>query len=126
MAWQEKVRANLASRLVPGEEVQALIVARSANMAGAVGALFANPMRLIVATNRRILLCRPARIGNGVREVLAEFPREIRLGPTHGLSYRTGALGSPLVISRGAYKQVDAADALLQSPAGSDDPAQRV
>jgi hypothetical protein len=116
MAWREKMRANVAPLLVSGEDVQALITARSLNMAGSVGALFANPMRLIIATDRRILLCRPARLGNSVREVLHEFPRNIKLGPTHGLSYRTDALGTALEIGHGAYKDVQAADAQLQMP----------
>jgi hypothetical protein len=114
MAWKDKMRASLASTvLVEGEDVQALITARALGGGGAVGALFANPMRLIVATDRRILLCRPARVGNSVREVLAEFPRNIRLGPTHGIAYRTEVLRDPLEISRGAFNDVEAADALI-------------
>lgn len=119
MAWQEKTRASVAPFLAAGEEVQALVIARSAETMGAVGALFANPMRVIVVTDRRILLCRPSRLSNRVQAVLQQVPRDTRLGPTHGLSYRTDALGTPLEIGRGAYKEVEAADALIPAAPGT-------
>ena len=46
-------------------------------------------------------------------EVLSEHPRATRLGPPHGLWYRTDALGSRLYIGRIYQKDVVAADAAL-------------
>ena len=73
-----------------------------------------NSYRVVVVTDRRILVCRSGRFRTTpVNAVVAELPRETRIGPATGLWYRCESLGERLYIHKRYHKDVAAADALL-------------
>lgn len=121
-AWEEAVKAGTAKLLEPGEEVQVVI---PANRLGWYFAFFAHWVvllmgrRLIVVTDRRILLCRLSRLrarGRLVEELLGELPRATMIGPVRGRSeYRTRLLGQRLYIDRTHFEDVAVADAAAQT-----------
>jgi|SRR5579862_9508281 len=124
MALRDKIRANAAPFLEAGEEIQAVIPAQTMSAYWVLLSywiiLASNGLRVIVVTDRRILLCQSGRVRMTlVREVLAELPRQTVIGPAHGLWYRTDALGQRLYINRRFHKDLAAADAAIGAPAGS-------
>lgn len=131
MAIRDKIRANAAPVLQPGEEIQVVIPAQTVSQYFALISIWiivaSNALRVIVVTDRRILLCRSGRIRQSpVGEVLAELPRQTLIGPAHGLWYRTDALGQRLYINRRFHKHVAAADdgaTATAQPSGVDAPA---
>ncbi len=120
MAYRDTIRRNAAPLLAPGEEIQAVIPAQTlsgywALLSGWI-LLLSGGLRVIVATDRRILVCRSGRMRRTVvGEVLSEHPRATRIGPAHGLWYRTEALGQRLYIGRNNHRDVSEADAALDA-----------
>jgi len=115
VAIREKIRANAAPLLREGEEIQAVIPAQTISayyaLISAWIIILLNGHRVIVATDRRILLCGSGRFSlTEVREVLAELPRQTAIGPALGLWYKTESLGERLYIHRRFHKDVAAAD----------------
>src|ERR1700691_1978985 len=111
MAIRDKLTANAAPLLAPGEEIQAVIPAQTISQYFVLISywiiLASNALRVVVVTDRRILLCRSGRFRmTPVGEVLAELPRQTVIGPAHGLWYRTDALGGRLYINRRFHKDV--------------------
>ena len=129
-ALRDKIRANAAPLLQPGEEIQAVIPAQTISQYFVLISywiiLASNAMRVIVVTDRRILLCRSGRVRiTPVGEVLAELPRQTLIGPAHGLWYRTNALGQRLYINRRFHKDIadaDAAAGALEAAGAADAP----
>src|SRR5438309_12029477 len=124
MAIREKLRENAARLLQPGEQIQAVIPAQTTSAYFALISywiiILRNSFRVIVVTDRRILVCRSGRFRQAVvTEVEREIPRNTVIGPAEGgLWYRTDALGEPLHISRRYFKDIEAADrAMAQAPA---------
>ena len=77
--------------------------------------IFTNAYRVIVVTDRRILVCRSGRFRlTPVNEVLREIPRATLIGPATGLWYRTDHLGEKLYIAKRFHKDVLAADTASQ------------
>jgi hypothetical protein len=52
-----------------------------------------------------------------VNDVVNELPRSTRIGPPKGVWFKTDALGERLYVAKRFFKDVEAADAVLGSPA---------
>jgi len=115
MAIREKLRANVQPFLGPGEIVQAVFSAQTTSQYFALISfwiiILRNSYRVVVATDRRILLLQSGRFSmTPAKSILAEFPRATRIGPAHGLWYKCESLGVPLYIAKRFHKDVEAAD----------------
>ena len=114
MLLRDKIRANAKPFLQEGEEIQAVIPAQTVRQYWSLLSFWLvarDTYRVILATDRRILLCRSGRFTETpVREVLEEFPRRMVIGPAHGLWYRTDKFGQRLFIGRRFRDDVAAAD----------------
>ncbi len=100
----------------PGEHIQTAIPAqaRSPNWLGIPDLVIplSNAYRVIVVTDRRILVCRSGRFrAFVVGDVLREFPRSTKIGPSHGIWYHTYSLGEGLYIHRLYFRDIESADA---------------
>jgi hypothetical protein len=118
MAIRDKMRANAAPFLQPGEEIQAVFGAQTTSQWFALISywiiIFKNAYRVIVVTDRRIIVGRSGRVTTTpIKEVLREIPRATRIGPASGLWYKTEALGEKMYIHKRFHKDVAAADAAL-------------
>src|SRR5438128_70490 len=101
MAIRDKMRANAAPFLQPGETIQAVFGAQTTSQYFALISywiiIFSNAYRVVVVTDRRILVCKSGRVTvTPIKEVLREVPRNTKIGPASGLWYRTEALGERL------------------------------
>jgi hypothetical protein len=115
MAIRDKLRNNAMPLLQPGETLQTVIPAQTVSQYFALISfwiiIFKNAYRNLVVTDRRILLCRSGRFSlSPVKEVVSEFPRGTRIGPTHGLWYRCDAFGDKIYIHKRFFKDVAIAD----------------
>ena len=118
MAIRDKLRANAAHLLQPGEVVQAVFVGQTTSQWFALISIWIiiikSPYRVVVVTDRRILVCRSGRFRTTpVNEVIAELPRATRIGPASGLWYKCQTLGDRLYIHKRFHKDVASADAAL-------------
>ncbi|HVE26305.1 MAG TPA: hypothetical protein VNC22_12915 [Sporichthya sp.] len=135
MANRETMRANAAKLLKPGETVQAVIPAQTINpllylplaimsvVPAILIVLIAKPFRVIVVTDRRILVCRSGTFSSSaVDDVVTELKRKTAIGPPEqdprllrmlqGLRFKCKSLGEePLHIPRRFFADVRAADA---------------
>jgi len=115
MAIRDKLRENAQHLLQPGEQIQAVIPAQTTSQWFALISywiiLLTNAYRVIVVTDRRILVCKSGRFRiTPVNDVVHELPRSTKIGPPSGLWYKT-ALGERLYINKRFHKDVEAADA---------------
>jgi hypothetical protein len=122
VAYREKVRENAAHLLQPGELVQQVFQAQTRSAwlpLISLWAIFLTKLRLVLVTDRRILVYATGRLhATTPYELIAELPRNTLIGPTHGLWYKTQALGpKALFIGRTFHKDVAAADALVDPSA---------
>ncbi len=123
-----EVRATLRDRLTAqagpllesGEQVQAVIwgqvIRPTSGVYASVRILTSStsPYRVIVATDRRMLMCPGGRWTKTLRpEVLSELPREATLGPPRGLWHHTDALGERIYIQRSFFDEIAKADAAV-------------
>ena len=117
MTLRDKIRANAKPFLRPDEQIQAVIPAQTIRQYWSLISFWLvarDTYRVLIVTDRRILLCRSGRFTETpVREVLAEFPRLMAIGPAHGLWYRTDRFGERLFISRRFHEDVAAADGAI-------------
>jgi hypothetical protein len=118
VALRDKLRNNAAPYLQPDETVQAVFCAQTTSQYFALISywiiLFTNAYRVVVVTDRRILVCRSGRMSvSPVKEVLLELPRETRIGPPSGLWWRCETLGEKIYVNRRFHKDVNTADAAL-------------
>jgi hypothetical protein len=118
VAVRDKMRANAAHLLQPGETIQAVFGAQTKSQYLAMLTywilFFTNTYRVVVVTDRRILVCRSGRLTmTPVHEVLRELPRSTRIGPPSGLWWRCATLGERLYIHKRFHKDVNAADAAV-------------
>jgi hypothetical protein len=116
MAIRDTLRANAAHVLQPGETVQAIFPAQTTSQYMALLSywiiIFKNSYRVVVATDRRIIVCRSGRFRvTPVHEVLVELPRSTRIGPASGLWYKCESLGERLYIAKRFHRDVAEADA---------------
>jgi hypothetical protein len=123
MAIRDKIRKNAASVLQPDESIQAVFCAQTVSAYFALISywilLFANAYRVVVVTDRRILVCRSGRlVQSQVKGIEREFPRATRIGDPDGLWWPCTTLGNKLYIHRRFHKDVRAADAALYGASG--------
>jgi hypothetical protein len=123
MAIRDKLRRNAASVLQPGETIQAVFCAQTVSAYFALISywiiVFANAYRVVVVTDRRILVCRSGRMTmTAVKGVERELPRGTRIGDPTGLWWPCDSLGGKLYIHRRFHKDVRAADAALDAVGG--------
>jgi hypothetical protein len=114
VAIREKIRRNAQRFLQQGEVIQAVIPAQTSLPGCLSGAtlVFSKSFRVIVVTDRRILVCMAGRFSRTkISEVLEEHPRWIKIGPPSGLWYETGTLGETMYVSVRFHKDVEIADA---------------
>jgi hypothetical protein len=112
------MRANAQQYLQPDESIQSIFGAQTTSQYFALISywiiIINNSYRVIVVTNRRILVCQAGRVVTSqIKGVLRELPRNTKIGPPHGLWYRTEALGEKLYIHRRFHKDVEIADSLI-------------
>ena len=124
MALRDKIRANAQQVLQPGEVIQAVIPAQTVSPYFALITywiiILSNAYRVIVVTDRRIMVCRSGRLTiSPVGQVEFEVPRGTRIGPATGLWSKSESLGQPLFISRRFFKDVAEADALAAADPGA-------
>ncbi|RFS83944.1 hypothetical protein D0T12_17250 [Actinomadura spongiicola] len=115
MAIRDKMRANAAHVLKPGENIQAVFGAQTTSQYFALISfwilIIANSYRVVVVTDQRVLVCRSGRLRTTpVVEVLRELPRDTRIGPPSGLWWRCETLGERLYVHKRFHKDVNAAD----------------
>lgn len=123
MGIRDKLRSNAQSLLEPGETIQAVFPAQTVSQYFALISywiiILSNAYRVVVVTDRRILICRTGRFRvSPVKGVLMALPRHMRIGPAHGLWYKTDVLGETLYIHRRFHKDIAAADAGMGAGAG--------
>lgn len=121
----EKVKANVVEYLEPDEQIQTLFPAltKSPYLAGVLtwtvgfskyGLKLKSTRpryRVVVVTDRRILICDMGRWRRAtVKGLLRELPRLTQIGPAKGLWYRTEALGERLYIDSGFGEEIALAD----------------
>ena len=121
MAIRDMIKKNASPHLQPGETIQAVFAAQTTNPYWSLLSywiiIFKNAYRVVVVTDRRILVCRSGRIRmSPIHEVLRELPRSTQIGPLSGLWTRCETLGEPLFISGRFRKDVAAADAATAPP----------
>jgi hypothetical protein len=117
MAIRDKMRANAEHLLQPGENIQAVFGAQTRSQWFALISIwiiaFSNAYRVIVVTDRRILVTKSGRFSmTPVKEVVREIPRGVRIGPASGLWYKSETLGEKLYIHKRYHKDVAAADSV--------------
>jgi hypothetical protein len=117
MAIRDKIRANAAAQLRPGEQIQSVFTGQTASqyliLLGAVFFLATNQYCTVVVTDQRILVCRSGKLSSTkVKSVLRELTRQTRIGPATGLWYKTEVLGGPLRIHKRWHKDIATADSL--------------
>jgi hypothetical protein len=115
VAIRDKLRANAAPLLQPGETIQAVFCGQTTSqyffLISIWILLLSNAYRVVVVTDRRILVCRSGRLRmTPVKEVLRELPRNTRIGPPSGLWWRCESLGEKLYVHKRFHKDVNAAD----------------
>ena len=124
MANRETMRASAATVLKPGETLQAVIPAHTihpllyipmvlmAVVPAILITLIAEPFRVIVVTDRRILVCKSGKLGSGeVKDVLTTAKRGTAIGPPRGFQYKCKSLGDERVlISKRFFADVREAD----------------
>jgi hypothetical protein len=115
VALRDKLRANAGHLLQPGETIQSVFCAQTTSQYFALISywiiLLSNAYRVVVVTDRRILVCSSGRLRMTlVKEVLRELPRNTRIGPPSGLWWRCESLGEKLYINKRFHKDVNAAD----------------
>jgi len=109
---RDTIKSNAAAFLAPGEQIEAVIPAQ---MSPPAARSLIPPQRVtLVATDRRILVCKSGRYRiTPVSELLAELPRDVQIGPVTGVWSQFNGLpmGLPLWIHRRFRNDVAAADA---------------
>ena len=108
---RDKIIENSKEFLRPGENVQDVAGGQTLN--GWLGGifLFFNRFRAVMATDQRILVldCGKMRMGDP-KSVVAEFPRNTRIGPTKGLWWKCTSLGEKFYVHRRFHKDINAMD----------------
>ena len=117
MAIRDQMAANAAPLLKPDVKIQAVFGAQTVSQYLSLISywiiIIKNAYRVVVVTDRRILVCRSGRFRiTPVNEVVNELPRSTRIGPASGLWYRCETLGERLYIAKRFHKDVAAADSL--------------
>jgi hypothetical protein len=122
-AARRRLAAKAVSLLESGEELQAVVwgqvIPPTFGLFASIQILTsaASPFRVILATNRRLLLCRAGRWTISLRaEVISELPRSTLIGPADGggplgIWRQTDALGERIYIRHAWFDEIAKADA---------------
>ena len=116
MAIRDSMRSSAAPYLRPGERMQAVIGAQTANRwLDALGGLFLflgrNRYRILAVTSDRILVLDAGRLSlRQARGVITELPRSTRLGPGSGLWHQIDVGPETIRVHRRFYPDLDFAD----------------
>ena len=127
MSWRETMARRVEPFLQPGESLQAVFWGPSINpvLRGLISLVppiglpvnLANPQRIVVATDRRIVVFRSSRLRADPKAVIGELPRNTLIGAAHGrLWYRCTTFDKPLYIGKAFYGEVAAADSAAGLP----------
>jgi len=80
--------------------------------------LFAKAWRVVVATDRRIVVFQCGRGGmTKIEGITAQTKRDTLIGPPKGLWYRVESLGERLYVHKRFHKDIDTADAWVTAQA---------
>ena len=101
MAIRDRLRNGAQRYLEPGEQIQAVFLAKRPELR--------YNDRSVIATDRRILLLSLDFLGRA-RAVVAELRRETRLGPCTGWLHQIAGFGVPLAVSKRFFTDVEEAD----------------
>ncbi|MGI9006902.1 MAG: hypothetical protein ACR2FU_12040 [Streptosporangiaceae bacterium] len=116
MALRDSMRNSAAPYLRPGEAVQVVFGAQTASqLLAAVTGVFLflnlNRYRIVVVTSRRVLVLDSGKASmKTARGVVAELPRQTRLGPPSGLRHVIPADGEKLHVHRRFFMDIETAD----------------
>ncbi len=116
MAIRDSMRSSAAAYLRPGECVQAVIGAQTANRwLAALGGFFPFPgpgrYRILAVTPDRIVVLDAGQLSlKKARGIVTELPRFTRLGPGAGLWHQIKAGEETLRVHRRFYTDLDFAD----------------
>lgn len=119
MALRDSMRASAAPYLAPGEPVQAVFGAQTRSQyLAALGGIFfflgLNRYRIFVVTPARILVLDAGPMSQKkARGVVAELPRQTRLGPGTGVWHVIPVGNEKLRVHRRFFKDIQAADGAL-------------
>ena len=117
MAIRDKLRANAAHLLQPGETIQTVFCAQTVSAYFALISywiiIFSNAYRVVVVTDRRIMVCRSGRFT--ITPVKASRPSYLvdQDRDPSGLWWPCTSLGQKLYVHRRFHKDVREADAAL-------------
>jgi hypothetical protein len=116
MALRESMRESASSYVRPDEQIQAVIGAQTATQyvaafAGIFFFLGLNRYRILVATPDRILVLDAGKFSmKNARGLVAELPRNTRLGPASGIWHVIPVNGEKLRVHRRFFKDIEIAD----------------
>jgi hypothetical protein len=119
MAVRDVMRASAAQFVEPGETIEQVFGAQTASpmtapLIGSLIALIINRYRIVVVTDRRILVLDAGKwTQRTARAVVSELPRATRLGPTSGLWMKIATPAGKIHVRRYFYKDVNAADGAI-------------
>ncbi|HTX00516.1 MAG TPA: hypothetical protein VMD59_17180, partial [Acidimicrobiales bacterium] len=115
---REQLTAEARHLLAPDEVLQVVVLAQTMPHLALISPLLShllNARRVVLVTDRRILVCRTGRPGSSsLGEVLRELPRATIIGP-RGFSGKTRTLGKGLYIDRQFHDDVAMADSMATS-----------
>jgi hypothetical protein len=111
MAIRDTLRRNAAPFVETDEVIQVAFSAQTHSQYLLLLLPLVNSYRVVVVTNRRILVLRGGRwwLTRILGEV-RELPRTTMIGPAHGLWYRFDGLGERLYVHKRFHKDIAAAD----------------
>ena len=118
MAIRDKLRKNASPLLEPGESIQTVFCAQTVSAYFALISIwiivFSNAYRVVVVTDRRILICRSGRLTmTPVKGVENELPRDTKIGDPAGLWWPCDSFGRRLYVHKRFHKDVRQADSAL-------------
>jgi hypothetical protein len=111
--------ASVQPHLEAGETVHAVFGAQTVNqwwavLTGLLLMLFVNHYIVVVATDRRILVCKSGRFTTTkATEVMRVLARATRIGPASGLWWKCESLGDKMYVHKRFHKDIAAADAMI-------------
>jgi hypothetical protein len=119
MAVRDVMRASAAQFVEPGETIEQVFGAQTASpltapLIGSLIALIINRYRIVVVTDRRILVLDAGKwTQRTARAVVSELPRATRLGPTSGLWFKIETPAGKIHVRRYFFRDVNAADSAI-------------
>ena len=127
MALRDKLAERSAPFLGPGERIQAVMMSQtgpSPYLALLTYLIFfAVRRRIIVATDRSVLVLKAGFMGTSPTEVLQRLPRTTQIGPVSGLWAKVNLGGEKMYIHKRFHSDVARADQIAAATAAGAPPA---